>query len=115
MSMAARVKGVTYGGPCASVVAGQGGYTLGIRDLPYDTMTKKQMAKNIERLMDDLRDIKFELERSYGVFHDLLEDEEDESIRDTSSNKLQRQDGEEERPDLSFMGLGLGSVQKEVP
>jgi len=74
----AKVKGVTFGGNKATIVAGRGGYTLAIPNLPYDTSSRGLMLNNIKELIEDLNEIKWEMEREYGVFRDFIKEEKDE-------------------------------------
>ena len=74
----AKVKGVTFGGNKATIVAGRGGYTLAIPNLPYDTCSRRLMLENLTELIKDLNEIMWEMEREYGIFRDFIKEEKDE-------------------------------------
>ena len=74
----ATVKCVTFGGNKVSIVAGQSGYTLALHSLPYNTFSRKLMLKNIKGLIEELNEIKWEMEREYGFFRDFIKEEKDE-------------------------------------
>ena len=72
----AKVIDIKYGGDYAELSAYEKTFNLLVCANPAQFTSRIQTITYINNLCNDLNDIKWELERTYGLFHDICSEEE---------------------------------------